>query len=200
MANAANNSTTEKVVHVAHLQHLEHSAFVFVLFHCVNVHGKAFRTDFDDPIVTLLGIKVIQHGKFLQSLVPPIHHIVLLVNVFARHLAVLALVVERVGADDDGHLLVVDGSVGGVLQMLVSDAAVLVLDFVVPFKISFAHRQMHKLGLNHDIKIGHHKLEVRHGNVDGLIIGLVQPDFVEDIIRFNRKGKCDLFAQHRRSG
>ena len=44
-----------------------------------------------------------------------------------------ALVVERVGADDDFHVLVVDGRVGGIFQMLVGGAAVLVLDFVVPF-------------------------------------------------------------------
>ena len=111
----------------------------------------------------------------------------------------VAFVVKRVRADDDDHIFVVDGRVGGILQMLISDAAVFVLDFVVPLKIAFAHRQMHKLGLNHNIKIGHHKLEVRHGNVDGLIIGLVHPNLVEDIIRLNRKGKSDLFAQHRRS-
>ena len=97
------------------------------------MHGDALHTDLDFPFAALFGIIVVKRGEFLQILVPPIHHIVLLINVFSRHLNVFALVVKRVGADDDGNILVVNGGIGSIFQMLVGNSAVQVQDFIIPF-------------------------------------------------------------------
>ena len=201
VADAAHDGAAEEVLVVAHLQHPEHSAFIFVLLNRVDVHREARRADLDDPTVAFLGTKIIEHGKLLQILVPPIHLIVsqpFFIDVFPCHFRVFALVVQSVGADDDGHVLVVDGGVGGIFQMLEGDAAVLVLDFVVPFGLAFADVQILEISLYRHIEIGHHKLVVSHGNPEGFVVSLIDHHPVKHIIRLNLNGIGDFLAHHRR--
>ena len=80
-----------------------------------------------------MGTKVIQHGELFQGLVPPIQLAVTLIDILVCLFSVNALVVKRVGFHKDMRRLVLDNSIARLIHILVSDAAVLVLDFVIPF-------------------------------------------------------------------
>ena len=133
MTNAAYDDAAEDVAIIAHLQHFVDSAFVFVLLHGIHVHCEAFRADLNDPTVALLGIKVIQHGEFLQGLVPPIHLAVTLIDIFMRYFLMLAFVIKRIDFYKDVSRLVLDNRVASLIHILVGDAAIGVEDLVVPF-------------------------------------------------------------------
>ena len=98
------------------------------------MHQKALGSHFDFPFVTYLGGEVIQHGELLQVLVPPIHLIVAFINIFVGFFGIEIFVVKGVDAHKDMYGVFVDGSVGGVFQMLVSDAAVRILNLIIPLR------------------------------------------------------------------
>ena len=54
-------------------------------------------------------------------------------------------VILRVASDDDFRALVANSGVGGIFQMLIGDAAVVVEDFVVPFAFE-VHLRFNKIG------------------------------------------------------
>ena len=167
------------------------------------MHGEQFRADLDDPTVARLGTEVIKHGKSLQVVVPPIHLIALcissLIDIFPRHFGMLAFVIQRIGADDNLHILVIHGGIAGTFQILVSNAAVLVQNFVVPSGIAFADGHIFKIRPNDHIEIGHDKRVVRHGNPEGFVVSLVDHDPVKHIIRLKPNGIGDFFTHHCRS-
>ena len=80
--------------------------------------------------------------------------------------------------------------------MLISDAAVFTLNFVVPFGIAFTNRQVFKIGDNGHIEIGHDKTVVHHGHLEGLVVGLVGHNRIEHITGFKRDFTSDLIAHH----
>ena len=98
------------------------------------MHRERFRSYFDFPFVAYIGIEVVERSKLFQILVPPVYLSVFLIHIFLRHLSEKGVaVVLCVAANDDFRALCANGGVGGILQMLVGDAAVVVLDFVIPF-------------------------------------------------------------------
>ena len=135
VANATYNSATENIFLIAHCQGFIRHSIVNEFTHRVHMQGDAFLTHTDFPLIAFLCVEIIKHGKSLQILVPPIQHIIHFVHIFSRHFGVLALIIQGVGSDNDGHFLVVDGRVSSTFQMLVCNAAVFVLDFVVPFRV-----------------------------------------------------------------
>ena len=105
----------------------------------VNMHRNAFLTNFDLPFIPLFSIIIIKYGELLNRLIPPVHLVVFFLDVFMGGLGVSFLIINLVCPDDDFCLVIVDGSIVGIFQMLESDISVLVCYFIIPFLAS-VHR------------------------------------------------------------
>ena len=134
MTDATDDIAAEEVFGVAHAQHPPNPALIFDFFHRVHMHVDGSCSNNDFPIVAHLCFVVIQHGEHFQSLVPPIHLAIALIDVFMCHLVAQSFVVKRVDFHKDMRRFIADNGVACLIHVLVGDATILVLDFVVPFE------------------------------------------------------------------
>ena len=134
MSNGAQEVSVEGLVGVGNGQFLVGDAIDVLHLRGIDLCGDGFVTHLDGPFVTHFGTEIIQHGEFAQGLVPPIDHAVFFIDVFVCNGGLVVSVVDGVGAHDDFGSLVTDGCVANTLQVLIGDAAIVVLELVVPFR------------------------------------------------------------------
>ena len=133
VAVAYDDVAIKDVAVIADVQHLAGVAVVFKHAHAVDVHQDALRPHLDFPFVASFGIVVIKRRELLQVLVPPLHYIAFIKDIFMSYLGKFVAVILRVAAHDDFWAFLVDSGVSSVFKMLVSDVSVVPFKRVVPF-------------------------------------------------------------------
>ena len=133
VADAAHNVAAEKVIGVAHTEYPIGLALIGYHLHSIHMHHKAFCTYLDFPFIAFFSLVIIQHSELTKNLVPPIQLAIAFIDIFVRYVLMQILVVKRVDFHKDMRCVIVDYGVAGLIHVLVSNATILILDFVIPF-------------------------------------------------------------------
>ena len=108
----------------------------FIVHKCnaVHMHQHGFVAHLDFPFVTSHSTKVVKNRELILTFVIPIHNITFLINIFISNLLIAySFVIECIGLDYNNNIFMMNGSVGGNFQMLVSEASVIVHNLIIPF-------------------------------------------------------------------
>ena len=134
MTNRAQQSTTKDIIRISNSEFLVRHAINILQIRFINLGDYSLVSHLDDPLITHFSSKIIQHRELFQGRVPPIYRAVFLIDTFTGDFNVFSFVVNGIGSHNNLGFLVLNGGVANALQMLISDAAIVVGDFVVPFR------------------------------------------------------------------
>ena len=134
MAETYHDVTAKHISYIANMQSFTGIAIIFENIHFVNMNRDTFRSHLDFPFVANFGGIIVENRKLFKVFVPPIHFAAFFVDIFVSYFHSCVAVVMCVAAHDDFGSFGADGGVGGVFKMLVGSAAIVPLEFVIPFR------------------------------------------------------------------